>query len=44
MPKVKSAIIVVGGGISTEVKLEILRLAEKSLGISTSNIEIFAGQ
>ena len=44
MPKVKSAIIVASGNISTEVRLEILRLVEKSLNISTSNIEIFAGK
>jgi len=43
MPKPTSVIIVASGAKDTNVKLEILRLLQATFNLSSSNIEIFAG-
>ena len=43
MPKPVSIIIVASGAKNTNVKLEIIRLVQAMFELSTSKIEVFAG-
>ena len=43
LPKPSSVVVVAGGANNTNVKLEIIRLVESMLCISSQRIEIFAG-